>query len=345
MNRTWNDFQELLIEGQHLSREEMQFAIGRMMDGECSEVEMAAFLTALRMKGETADEIVGAAQAMISRAVSVPVKETTFLLDTCGTGGDKLCTFNISTATAIVCASLGIPVAKHGNRSATSSSGSSTVLETLGVHLHLTPEQVAECIEEVGMGFCFAPLYHGAMKHAAPVRQQLGFRTIFNLLGPLVNPAGANYQILGVSYRPFASMMALALKELGCYRACIVSGADNLDEVSLWGETELHFVDQEVDEIQIETVTADSFGLSECCVEELQVSSPEESAEVLRSLFQGASGPQRDIVLANTAVALRLTERAGDFKEGIALAAQVIDSGETWKLCEHLMEWTNRHAS
>ncbi len=206
------------------------------MRGEADERVLAALLTALRIKGEAVSEIVGAARAMIACATRIPTTRRG-LLDTCGTGGDKLHTFNISTAAALVAASSGVPVAKHGNRSVSSSSGSADVLEALGINVRLTPEEVGRCVDDLGIGFCFAPLFHGSMKHAMPVRKVLGFRTLFNLLGPLTNPAGADFQLVGVSTVSAARKVAGALAELGRKRALVVCGAGHLDEVSLWGET------------------------------------------------------------------------------------------------------------
>ncbi len=313
-------------------------AISALMDGRCSEVEIAALLTALRVKGETVDEIVGAARAMRERATRIECTRTG-LLDTCGTGGDQLHTFNISTATAIVAAAAGVSVAKHGNRGVSSSSGSSDVLQALGVNVQLAPEQVAACLDEVGIGFCFAPLLHGAMKHAAPVRKQLGFRTIFNLLGPLTNPAGAEHQLLGANSRETAKKLAYALAQLGRKRTLVVCGNDQLDEVSLWGETAVF--DVSGDQVTETSWTCDTFGLPGCNVEQLQVDSPEASAAVIRAILSGQSGPARDIVLANTAAALIAAGHADDPQAAVQTAVETIDAGIAETLCQQLVEFTN----
>lgn len=333
---------ERLVAGHDLDAMEAYAAFGGIMDGQCSEAEIAALLTALRVKGEAVAEIVGAARAMAERATVIPVKHHA-LLDTCGTGGDQLHTFNISTATAFVVAACGVPVAKHGNRGVSSSSGSADVLEQLGVNISLAPEAVAKCIEEVGIGFCFAPLCHSAMKHAAPVRKQLKFRTIFNLLGPLTNPARAQYQLLGTGKREAAHRLARALAELGRKHAYVVCGADQLDEVSLWGTTTAY----EVTGSQVieHHWTPATFGLSECRVEDLQVESPAESAAVIRNVFSGQNLPARNIVLANAAVALLAAEREEDLRKAVQRAAEAIDSGAVARVAALLGERSQQLAA
>ncbi|VAX37834.1 Anthranilate phosphoribosyltransferase [hydrothermal vent metagenome] len=322
------------LANQNLSADEMTAAIGVVMDGEASAVTIAALLTALRTKGETVDEIVGAARAMRSRALSIS-PQTENLLDTCGTGGDALHTFNISTATALVTAATGVSVAKHGNRSVSSSSGSADVLEALGVNIELSPEEVARSIDDIGIGFCFAPLLHGAMKQAAPVRKELGFRTIFNLLGPLTNPAKATYQLIGANSPANAEKMAHALVQLGCEGGMVVCGNDELDEVSLWGQTDLFRVQNGT--VEHHKWSAISFGLQECHVDELKVSSSTESASVIRNILQGKLGAVRDIVLANSAVALIAYNQAEDPFAAIQIAADAIDTGKANELLEKLI--------
>lgn len=322
-----------VFDGSDVPRPETEAAFSALMDGECSEVDISALLIALRVKGEAVDEIAGAAAAMRERATRIPC-QTTGLLDTCGTGGDQLHTFNISTATALVAASAGVPVAKHGNRSVSSSSGSADVLEALGLNLQLTPEQVGQCIDEVGIGFCFAPLLHSAMKHVVPVRKALATRTIFNLLGPLTNPAGAQFQLLGANRTAFARKLATALAELGCERALVVCGNDELDEVSLWGETAVFDVRSgSVDEL---SWSAGDFGLAECSVEPLQVDSSSASAAMIQSVLDGEPGPARDIVVANAAAALVAAGHADDPKAGVAAATQAIDAGRTRDVLDRL---------
>lgn len=315
----------------------MQSAVGRIMDGKAEEAQVAALLTALRMKGETVDEIVGAARAMIERCTRIPTQQTG-LLDTCGTGGDALHTFNISTATALVVASCGVKIAKHGNRSVSSSSGSSEVLTALGVNIDLQPEQVATCIEGLGIGFCFAPLSHAAMKHAAPVRKKLGFRTIFNLLGPLTNPAGAQRQLLGANTPDAAEKLARAMLQLGRQSAAVVCGNGELDEVSLWGKTTAWIVND--GEVNRETWTAASFGLKEIDVDDLKVTSPDESANVIRNIFAGNPGPARDIVLANAAAALLVADVVDALPTGVTRAAEAIDTQATAGLLSQFVQRT-----
>lgn len=327
-----------LVNGHDLNADEAYAAFSALMNGQSSEVEIAALLTALRVKGEAVSEIVGAARVMRERVTPITTRHTG-LLDTCGTGGDQLHTFNISTAAAFVVAATGVPVPKHGNRGVSSSSGSADVLERLGVNINLTPAQVSECLDELKIGFCFAPLLHGAMKHAAPVRKQLRFRTIFNLLGPLTNPARAESQLLGTSRVEIGAKLAAALAQLGTRHAIVVCGADHLDEVSLWGTTTaFEVVGARIDRL---AWTASTFGLQECAVADLQVDSPEASAAVIRDLFSGKRGPERDIVLANAAAALLAAGTATDPREAAARAAQVIDSGAVNDLLSRLVAKTN----
>ena len=311
----------------------MAGAVGAIMDGECDQVEMAALLTALAVKGEAVSEIVGAVNAMIDRCEMIPTDHTD-LLDTCGTGGDCLKTFNISTATAIVAAAAGIRVAKHGNRSVSSSSGSADVLEALGVNIQLTPVQVAKAIDEIGIGFCFAPLMHGAVKHVVPVRKKLVFRTIFNLLGPLANPAKAAYQLIGANRVATAEKLANSLTSLGRKRCLVVCGNDELDEVSLWGETTVFLVQKKT--IESFTWTAASFGLPETTSDQLRVDSREESAAVIKSLFAGEKGPHRDIVVANSAAALIAAEKVENPRDAAEIVQQILDSGKAMEILEQL---------
>lgn len=320
-----------LLEDRGVTPAAMEQAIGAIMDGACDPVEIAALLTALRCRGETVSQLVGAARAMRARSLKIPALRTG-LLDTCGTGGDSLHTFNISTATAFVAAACGVPVAKHGNRSASSKSGSADVLEALGVRLDLTPEQVAACVDELGIGFCFAQRLHGAMKHAAPVRQKLGFRTLFNLLGPLTNPAQAQHQLIGVGKIKLAALMAGALAQLGSRHALVVCGNNELDEVSLWGETTVYDVQGSIVEEKIWTPKL--LGLDSCNVSDLRVDSPSESAEIIRQVLTGTQGPARNIVLANAAAALVAADVVTDPREGVQRAAAAIDNGHATSLLQ-----------
>jgi anthranilate phosphoribosyltransferase len=330
-----------LASGHDLDTAEAHVAFSAIMDGLSSEVETAALLMALRVKGERAGEIVGAARAMHERATPIRTRHQG-LLDTCGTGGDELSTFNISTAAAFVVAACGVPVPKHGNRSVSSNSGSADVLEQLGVNIHLSPDLVGRCIDKLKIGFCFAPLFHGAMKHAAPVRKQLRFRTIFNLLGPLTNPASAEFQLVGAGRVETAHRLARALAELGRKHAFVVCGADHLDEISLWGTTTAF----EVTEAHVAEHhwTADTFGLPECRVEELQIQSPAESAAIIREIFAGNPGPPRNIVLANAAAGLVAARKTDDPLQGVAAAVQAIDSGAARDLLQQLAELSQKLA-
>lgn len=325
------------IQQQTVPSDVMQAAIDAIMRGHCGEVETAALLTALAVKGEQVEEIVGAARAMRQHATRVRPQATN-LLDTCGTGGDALHTFNISTAVAFVVAACDVPVAKHGNRSVSSSSGSADVLEELGVNLDLSPEQVAACIDEVGIGFCFARALHGAMKHVAPVRAALGFRTIFNLLGPLTNPAAAPRQLIGTNRNHSAKLLADAIARLGTERTIVVCGNDELDEVSLWGETVYHDITS--DGIARGVWSAANFGLSECDVDELKVSTPHESAARILAVFTGEPGASRDMVIANAAVALLAAGVVPTVTEGVARATTALDEGRAARVVQQLVERT-----
>ncbi|MBX3437565.1 MAG: anthranilate phosphoribosyltransferase [Planctomycetaceae bacterium] len=325
---------DLARQRQTIPADVMQAATDAIMRGEGGEIETAALLTALAVKGEAVEEVVGAARAMRQHCTRV-TPQAIDLLDTCGTGGDALHTFNISTAVAFVVAACGVPIAKHGNRGVSSSSGSADVLEQLGVNIDLTPEQIARCIDEVGIGFCFARALHGAMKHVAPVRAALGFRTIFNLLGPLTNPAGAPRQLIGANRIESAERLAHALRQLGTQRAIVVCGNNELDEVALWGETVAFGVGP--DSVQRGTWTAASFGLDECSVQDLRVESPEESAERIRHILDGAPGPSRNMVLANSAAALIAAGRATSPQEGVAAASAAIDEGRAKQLLDRLI--------
>lgn len=331
-----------LLAHQNVSAENMESALGEIMDGRCQPTEIAAFLTALAMKGETADELAGAARAMRARAARISSLRTG-LVDTCGTGGDKLHTFNISTATAILVSATGIPIAKHGNKGVSSSSGSADVLEQLGVRIDLSPEEAGRCLDEIGLCFCYARVCHSAMRHVAAVRSELKFRTLFNLLGPLTNPAGASFQLLGAGRNKIAHLLALTLSKLGTQRAFVVCGNDELDEVSLWGTTVAYEVTP--DSVRQQTWTAASFHLPECSVNELKVASAAESADRIQSIFQGAAGPNRDIVLANAAAALVCAGQVSELRAGVEAAARAIDSGAAREQLQRLKEFTHRSRS
>lgn len=328
---------EQLVAGVNLSAESVCRCIGAIMDGACDPVDIGAWLTAMACKGPAAIELVGAAQAMRDRATRIASRRRP-LLDTCGTGGDKLHTFNISTATAIVAAACGVNVAKHGNRSVSSNSGSADVLEALGVNIQLTPQQASECLDELGMTFCFAPLVHGAMKHAAPVRKTLGIPTIFNLLGPLTNPAGAEFQLLGASSVERARLLASALSVLGCRRAFVVCGNDELDEVCLWGPTTVF--DVHGGTVSESQWTPEDFGLPPCDVLDLRVKSADQSAETVRSVLNGVDSPATNIVVANAAAALMVSGKEKTLSDAVQTVRTVLADGLAGKKLHDLSAWT-----
>ncbi len=325
---------KLAVEGQHLSRAQSSAAIDAMLDGSAPASQMAALLVALRMKGETPDEIAGAAQALRSRAVRVEVSLER-LIDTCGTGGDGSQTFNISTAAALVAAAGGARVAKHGNRAVSSKCGSADVLQALGVEVELTPQAVASCIDEVGIGFLFAPRHHGAMKHVAPVRKELGLRTLFNLLGPLANPAGARRQLLGVYDRRQVNVLAQTLAELGCDRAFVVHGAGGLDEISTSGPTLICEVrDGSVRSFEISPEDA---GIERAPLSALRGGDAAENAALLRGVLRGEPGARRSAVVLNAGAALAAAGVCETIPEGARLAERVIDSGAALDRLEKLV--------
>ncbi|MCX7385380.1 MAG: anthranilate phosphoribosyltransferase [Planctomycetales bacterium] len=331
-----------LLQNRDLSDTECRAAIGAIMDGLCEPVEIAAFLTAMAAKGSVAAELVGAALAMRQRATSI-TSHSRPLLDTCGTGGDRLHTFNISTAAALVAASCGIAVAKHGNRGVSSSSGSADVLETLGVHISLSARDASQCLDDIGLAFCFAPLIHGAMKYAAPVRRQLGFPTIFNLLGPLTNPAGAEYQLLGAISIERAELLANALSQLNIQRAFVVCGNNELDEVSLWGATTVF--DVRANTVSRQEWTASDFGLKCCEVASLRVTSASESAALILNVLKGVAGPATDMVVANSAAALVVSGQVDSLRAGVDAAAAAISAGKSLAMLEALIQKTRSLAN
>jgi len=324
-----------IVAGQNLSEEQAHEAMMTILRGEASTPQIAAFLVGLRMKGETVAELVGFARAMRQMAQRVPVElGSEPLLDTCGTGGDGAGTFNISTVAAFVVAGAGVRVAKHGNRSISSACGSADLMDRLGIKLALDPAELARAIREVGIGFLFAPALHPAMRHAQPARLELKMRTVFNLLGPLANPAGANVQIVGAPSAAAARLMAQALAQLGLYRGFVVHGSDGLDEIATTGPTlVLEIASGAVREY---TVTPDDFGLPAASAEELRGGDAAVNERIARDILAGVRGPRRDIVLANAAAALVAAGKARDFREGVALAADSIDSGAARRKLEEL---------
>ncbi len=341
-----------LVERRDLTRLEAAAAMEAIMSGGATHAQVAAFLTALRMKGETVDELVGFAEVMRVKVVRVRTRgeveagltgtDRDMLIDTCGTGGDASGTFNVSTATAFVVAGAGLKVAKHGNRSVSSLCGSADVVETLGINLDLPPNKVAECVDEVGIGFLYAPLLHTAMKHVMPARREMGIRTVFNLLGPLTNPAGANAQVIGVYARGLVEPLARVLAELGTIRAFVVHGADGLDEISTTGESCIAEVHEGV--VRATTVRPEDFGVSRASMADLTGGDRVENAEIIRRILSGEPGPKRDIVVVNAAAALVAGGRARDFKEGAQVAAHAIDSGAALGKLRALVELSQRLA-
>ncbi|HEV3166079.1 MAG TPA: anthranilate phosphoribosyltransferase [Isosphaeraceae bacterium] len=323
---------ERLGAGHDLTAEQSSAAVATIMAGGAPDAAIAAFLTALRDKGETAPELAGAVQAVREHMAGWERGAFPALLDTCGTGGDGACTVNVSTAAAIVVAACGVPVAKHGNRSASGNSGSAEVLAELGVAFDAEPAVASRCLGELGITFLFAPRYHPALRFAAPMRKQLPFRTLFNLVGPLANPAQPEYQLVGVASDRQAALMAEALARLGILRAAVVTGSDGLDEVTLGGPTRVRWV--EAGQITTDEWTPTHFGLPMIGALELRVSGPAESAARLRAIFAGERGPCRDVVLANAAAALRVAGRVEHLAEGVTRASDALDSGAAADLLE-----------
>ena len=327
-----------LIDGQDLTREESAGVMEEIMGGEATPAQIAAFLVALRIKGETVEEITGCAQVMRRMATRIRTGHPVGV-DTCGTGGDGGGTFNVSTAAAFVVAGAGVCVAKHGNRSVSSRCGSADVLQALGVRIEAPPEKVEQCLDRVGIGFLFAPLLHGAMKHAIGPRREIGVRTIFNLLGPLTNPAGATRQVLGVYDGDLTETLARVLGELGAERALVVHGVDGLDEITTTGPTKVSELrDGEVNTYYIDPT---QFGLPLSRREDLLGGTAEQNAQVLLEVLEGKPGPQRDIVLLNAAAGLVVGGRAETLAQGVELAAESIDSGRALEKLEGLRRVSN----
>jgi anthranilate phosphoribosyltransferase len=330
---------ERIVSREDLTAAEALAAMRVILGGEASQLQMAAFLVALRMKGETVEELVGFARAM--RQMAEPVDAALAgepLLDTCGTGGDCSFTFNISTVAAFVAAGAGVHVAKHGNRSISSRCGSADLLEALGVEIALRPADSARAIREVGIGFLFAPAVHTAMRHAQPVRVDLKMRTVFNLLGPLTNPAGANAQVVGAQSPHAAELMAGALASLGLKRGFVVHGSDGLDEITTTGPTLAFSISDGAVERMV--LTPETFGVPPAPAEALKARGGSHNAEIARAVLNGCSGPQRDIVLANASAALVAAGAAADFTEGVRVAVRSIDTGAAREKAESLARFT-----
>ena len=341
------------VKGDDLTEEEMVGVMEEIMTGNATPAQIGSFITALRIKGETVDEITGAARVMRAKAVRVHPKgrlvnidrdeinvDEETILDTCGTGGDGTSTFNVSTATAFVAAGAGVKVAKHGNRAVSSLCGSADVLKDLGVKLEIDPTDVERCIREIGIGFLFAPLFHGAMKYAAGPRQEIGLRTIFNLLGPLTNPAGASVQVLGVYDPDLTEKIARVLGKLGSKEAFVVCGEGTFDEISICSPTRVsHLKDGSVKTFEM---TPESYGFKRANPEDIKGGNAQQNARIIQEILDGAKGPRRDMVLLNTAAAFVAAGLDRDFKEGIQRSKDSIDSGQARVKLDALVRFTQQ---
>jgi anthranilate phosphoribosyltransferase len=323
-----------LINQEDLNEAEMVAVMDRIMEGEATQAQIGGFLTALRLKGETVEEITGAARVMRQKALKVKC-EAPVVIDTCGTGGDGSNTFNISTTVAFIVAAAGLPVAKHGNRAMSSKCGSADLLEALGIKVDLPPEKIEECLKKAGIGFMFAPVFHQSMKHAVGPRRELGFRTIFNMLGPLTNPAAANCQLIGVYKADLTDILAEVLRRLGTKRVMVVHGAGGLDELSLQGPNRVSFLKD--GQIKAFSLNAADVGLENTSNQMLTGAGTAENAVLTENILSGREkGPKRDVVLLNAAAALMVAGVAAGWREGIALAAQLIDDGSAYRKLEEL---------
>jgi anthranilate phosphoribosyltransferase len=325
---------ESLVSGRSLASEQAAGVMEEIMDGEATPAQIAAFITALRIKGETADEIVGLAKVMQAKAI--PVKVTPPVVDTCGTGGDRSSSFNISTTAAFIAAGSGLKVAKHGNRAMSSRCGSADVLEELGVDIELGAGAVAECLERIGIGFMFAPLFHPAVKYAAGPRRDIGIRTVFNILGPLVSPARVQFQVMGVATTELGEKIAPVLHRLGTKHALVVHGIDGMDEISIAGKSLVWEVTQQ-GVLPPYKVSPHYFGFREAELREIKGGTPEDNARILRSILKGERGPRRDIAVMNAAAAIVAANQASDLNEGARIAQEAIDSGRALEKLDALV--------
>jgi anthranilate phosphoribosyltransferase len=333
-----------------LKRDEARSVMAEILNGQCTDAQIAALLVGLHMKGETVEEIVGFAEAIRAAAPSLSTPEDSTLdvsgterdalVDTCGTGGDAAGTFNISTVTALTIAGAGVRVAKHGNRGATSKCGSADVMEALGVNITLPPARLAQCLREVGIAFMFAPALHTATKYAHPARREVGVRSVFNLLGPLTNPARASAQVVGVYSIDLVEKLPMALKMLGLHRALVVHGLDGLDEITITGPTRIGEVRGEW--VRVYEVTPEQFGLQRSPLSEISGGDVQQNAEIIREILDGKKSPRRDVVLMNASAALVAAGRADSLAEAIPMAAESLDTGAARAKLEKLVEFTNR---
>ena len=328
-----------LIGGQDLGRDKARAVMNQIMSGEATDAQIGAFLVALRCKGETVEEISGCAEVMRDKATRISTTQEK-VVDTCGTGGDGSSSFNISTAVAFVVAGAGLCVAKHGNRAMSSRCGSADVLSALGVNIEASPAVVSACLEEAGIGFLFAPMLHGAMKHAIGPRKEIGTRTVFNILGPLTNPAGAERQLIGVFAPDLTATMAGVLRDLGSVRAFVVHGADGLDEVTITGPSQVSELND--GEVTTYEITPEQFGLKRGSAESLKGGDADDNAQTLLDILGGADGPRRDIVLLNAAAAITAGDGASDLAAGVERAQESLDSGNAKAALENLKRVSNQ---
>lgn len=327
----------LLVNGMNLSESEIVECMKEIMEGMATDAQIGSFLTALRIKGETVEEITGAAKIMREKAITIKAPEG--VLDTCGTGGDMSHTFNISTTTAIVVSACGVPVAKHGNRSVSSQCGSADVIEALGIKIDLPPEKVEKCLFETGFGFLFAPLFHPAMRYAIGPRRDMGIRTIFNILGPITNPAGARRQLLGVFSGSLTERLAMVLGNLGAVDAMVIHGKDGLDEISISDATKVsRFKDGKV---QSFSIVPEDFGIVRSDIDSIRGGTKEDNASIILSILNGERGSKRDIVLMNSAAALMVAGKAEDFTTALAIAVEGVDSGRALRKLEEIKRFSN----
>jgi anthranilate phosphoribosyltransferase len=330
-----------LIEGKDLALQEAEEVMNEIMSGNATDAQIAGFLVALRLKGETIEEITACAKVMREKASRIKPKRQSELVDVVGTGGDKSGTFNISTAAAFVVAGAGIPVAKHGNKGVSSKSGSADVLTALGINIALEPKQVEQCIDEVGIGYMFAPKFHGAMKYAIGPRKELAIRTVFNILGPLTNPAEAPYELMGVFDEKLTEPLAEVLGLLGAKHALVVHG-NGLDEITLEAETTV----SEVKEKHVTTykIKPTDFGMKLASLDDIKGNTPEDNAKIILSILKGEEkGPKRDVVVLNAAAAIFVAGKADNLKEAVKIAEDSIDSGKALEKLNQLVEWTNKN--
>jgi anthranilate phosphoribosyltransferase len=326
----------LAVSGKSLTIDEASQVMEEIMNGQVTPAQFGAFVTAMRLKGETVEEIAGLARVMRAKAVRVVIDEP--VVDTCGTGGDSSGTFNISTAAAFVAAGAGLKIAKHGNRAMSSKCGSADVLEALGVKIELTPEQVQRCLKEIGIGFMYAPAFHPAMKYAAAPRREIGIRTVFNILGPLTNPAGAQAQVLGVADDTLVDKMTAVLKMLGCRHAIVVHGEDGLDEMTVTGKTRVCELKNDCMETYV--VLPEDFGLKRVSLEDIKGGTASGNAILLRDILGGLSGPKRDAVLLNAGAALLAGDRVASLSQGLEIACVAIDSGKALEKMDQFIKLT-----